>query len=346
MKNTVRIVTVLNRDCDIEKATTQNYKCQYEIGGRVRMIDTFGEYREISSNELARTNAEGQRVGHEAGYIQLAKTKMYVEYKYNDNEKDEDFSAADKNTKKIVELFWGKNPLCLKNGKPHTLGQSGDHYDMIDSNLKTINAVASFKDKLRASNAISEMDHAQRTNVAFYYGRSPVGKSEEELLVDLGDGDDGYCLQDENIHDFLKVWVDGKSSDRDLLVTLKKAIGGEFITNKMTDGRNAYYLGETFLGSDDVGLIDWSRKNPQVFQEHIVRKVSAEDKKESAVVKSIATNATTKVELGILEGLRKQAKELVEEGFISSEANSDKMGYEKLKKTVDAALLKKNSVEI
>ncbi len=346
MLNKVKVVVASNRDMHVDRAVTVNYTCQYELNGKVRMIDSFGNYRELRGDEVGRKDATGVITGPVPMILQFSKTVMFTEFTYLDDKRDAGYAEHDENTKKIVELFFGKNPLFLVNGQAHTVGQSGDHFDVIDSNIKTMNSVNSFKDKLRAANKLADMTHEQRVDVAFYYGLHPIGKSEEALLVELGDGDNGYCLSESNLSNFLKVWVDGKNEDRDLLVTLKKAVGLNIINNKPTDGRAAYYLGNTFLGSDELGLIDWSRKNPRDFTEHVVRKVNDTDKKEEAVVKSIAVAAEGKIDSAEFEALKKQAKALIEEGFISQEANTQFMGYEKLKRAVDAALAAKRNVVV
>lgn len=341
MQNRVRVVVASNREMNVDKAVSVHYTCQYEINGKIRMIDSFGNYRSLSGSEVGRKDADGNPVGHIAMILQFSKTVMFKEYIFDDEATDE----HNKNIQNIVKLFFGQNPLCLVNGKAHTIGQSGNQFDIIDSNIKTLNAVHSFKDKLRASNKLADMTHANRSDVAFFYGLHPIGKSEEELLVELADSDKGFCLQEDNLADFLKVWVDGKSEERDLLVTFKKAIDQEIIINKQEDGRNSYFLGETFLGSDDIGLIDWSRKNPRDFTEHIVRKTASEDKKEEKVVKSIVTSAITKIDPVHLEELRKQAKQLVDEGFFPKEKWSANLSYDKLKTLLAEVLKKKDEIE-
>ncbi len=341
MLNKVKVVVASNREMHVDKAVAVHYTCQYEINGKVRMIDSFGNYRELSGSQVGRKDADGNPTGHIPIILQFSKTVMYKEYVFDDEATDE----HNKNIQNIVQLFYGQCPLFLVNGKPHTPGQSGDQFDIIDSNIKTLTAVHSFKDKLRASNKLADMTHSERSDVAFFYGKHPIGKSEEELLVELADAETGFCLQDENLSDFLKVWVDGKSDERDLLVTFKKAIGQGVINNKQEDGRNAYFLGETFLGSDDVGLIDWSRKNPRDFSEHIVRKTATEEKKEEKVVKSIVTSAITKIDPVHLEELRKQAKQLVDEGFFPKEKWSANLSYEKLKMLLAEVLKKKDEID-
>lgn len=328
MINKVRIVTCSNRDVHVDKATTQSYACSYEYKGKIRLIDNFGNYRELSGADAK---------GVSPFILEFSKTKMFTEYVYEENEKASSFTDSDSNTKKIVELFWGKNPLCLVNGQAHTAGQSGKHYDLIDNNIKTMNSVHSFKDKLRAAMKLNEMKHSDRVDVAFFYGLHPIGKSEEELLVELGDSDNGYCLADTNLANFLKIWVDGKSEDRDLLVILKKAIDMEVISDKKTDGRHSYFLGESFLGSDETGMIDWVRKNPRDYNEHIVRKVSESEKKDSKVLTSIKTSNETKLSLEEFESLKKEAKALYVEGFIPKGTNNHSMTYDKLRVTVETA---------
>ncbi len=340
--NRVRVVIASNRDCNVDKAVSVSYSCKYEINGKTRIIDSFGNYKELVGGMANRKDAEGNEVGPIPMILQFTKTQMFKEYVFDDEAKDED----NVNTQKIVDLFFGKCPLFLKNGKPHTAGQAGDQFDIIDSNIKTLTAAHSFKDKLRASIKLADMSHAERCDVAFFYGLHPIGKSEEELLVELADGETGYCMRDGNLTDFLKIWVDGKLDERDLLVTLKKAIGQEIIANKKEDGRNAYFLGETFLGSDDIGLIDWTRKNPREYNEHIVRKVAEETKKEEKVVKSIEVSGLTKIDPVHLEELRKQAKQLVDEGFFPKEKWSANLSYEKLKSLLAEVLKKKSEINV
>ncbi len=345
MVNKVKVVIASNSECNVDKAVSVPYSCQYEYAGKVRMIDIFGTYREVRGNELGRTDDNGNKTGHWPVVIDWSKTRMFHEYIYEDDENASDFTEGDKNTKLIVEKFWKGNPLALVNGVPGSNTKSNKHFDVVDSNVKTINALHSFKDKLKAANKISEMTHAERVDVAFYYGLGPVGKNEDELLVELADMEIGYCLQPTQLGEFLKIWVDGKSSDRDLLVTLKKAITLEVIKNKPTDGRAAYYLGDTFLGSDDVGLIDWTRKNPRDFEEHILRKIKEQDSKEEKVIKPVPTAlGQEKVDLAAYNALKRQALELISEGFINAAPDTQKMTYVNLKRVVAEGINKKNNV--
>ncbi len=337
MQNKVRIVVHSNRDCHVDKAVTIAYPCSYEFGNKIRLIDSFGTYREVGGIEAK---------NYTPLILNFSKTQMWTEYVYEENEKELSFDETDKNIKKIVELFWGKNPICLKNGKGHTVGQSSDHFDLIDHNLKTINSVNSFNDKLRAAIKLKEMSVAERVDVSFFYGRNPVGKSDEDIMVDLADLNTGFCMDEKNLSNFLKVWVDNKTEDRDLLVNVKKAIALEIIDEKKNEGRTSYFLGESFMGSDDTGIIDWVRKNPRDYNEHIVRKVKESEKKEEKVITSAKVSSIQKVDLAEFEALKKKAAALIEEGFILPTANTQNMGYEKLKKAVDVAEAAKNNVVV
>lgn len=148
MRNHVKVVIVSNPECDLKKAVDVNYSCQFDYKGKIRMIDNMGMYRECKQHEVGRKNSENQWVGFTPMTIQFTNTIMSINYSYLENSNDEDFNPdVDGNTRDIVNKFWGLNPVCLLNGKPHTNGQSGVHFDIIDSNIKTIKAVASFKDK-------------------------------------------------------------------------------------------------------------------------------------------------------------------------------------------------------
>jgi hypothetical protein len=338
MINKVRIVLVNNRGCDVKKATQMAYPCTFEYQGKIRMITDSGQYKEINAYDAHPPKAL---------LVNFSKTSMFVEYAYeaDKNKQNED----DKNKQKIIELFWGKNPICLNNGSSHDNLKVGDQFDMINENTKTVAATTQFKDILRAANKLSSMTHANRLDVAYFYGISPVGKSEEELLVTLADmtpsdngSFNGFCLKAENINEFLRIWVDGKSEDTATMVVLKKAIAHEIIKNRGKDGRSDYFLNDTFLGSDDTGLLDWTRKNEREYKEHILRVVNEKDVKTSKTPASLAKQET--VNLSEIEKLKAQAKELKEEGFIDDSIPVHTMGIEKLKKAIEAAIEKKNAI--
>lgn len=272
---------------------------------------------------------------------------MFAEYVYEtDTEKQSD---SDRNTQKIVELFWGNCPVCLNNGKPHHNTKASDQYNLVNDNSRVVASVSRFKDVLRAANKLNSMTHEQRSDVAYYYGISPIGKTSEELLVALADGDSdkngvvkGFCLRSENLDGFLRVFVDGKSDDTEMIIILKKAVAYGVIDNKINEGRNNYYLGESYMGSDELGMIDWSRKNPRDYNEHIVRIVNEKDKKESKEDKSLENQK--KVDLNKLDELRRTAKELKVEGFIEEKVPTQSMGFEKLSAIVAEAQNKKEAV--
>lgn len=333
MINKVRLTCVGNEGCDVNKATQQAYPCTYEYNGRVRMITDSGLYKEFGPYESNRPKAL---------LLNFSRTVMFHDYEY-ETEVDKQ-TQKDKEVLFIIEKFWKSNPLTLVNGNTHH-NSKVSQYNLSDSNTQTMSSATRFKDVLRASNKISDMTHAQRCDVAFYYGESPVGKTEEELLVSLANPE-GKCLSISNIENFLRVWVDGKSDDRDVLVVLKKAVTFGVIADKKFEGRSNYYLGESFMGVDEPGLLDWSRKHPRDYSEHIEREVKARDKKESIGEKSLGKQKV--FDVNKLDEMRRQAKELIVEGFIDEKAhpNTNIMGIEKLKVIIEAALEKKNSVTI
>ncbi len=339
MINRVKLVCVGNEDCLITKSTNQAYPCSYEFEGKTRIITEHGMYKELSSQDANPPKTL---------LMNFSKTVMFHEYVY---EVDKELQTPkDKNTQMIVDLFWKNNPICIVNGKAHANTKVADQYNIVDAGVKTVNSVNRFNDVMKGAIAIQGMTHAERCDVAFYYGQSPIGKSEEELLIFLSDVQsdahgviNGYCLKAENLDGFLRVWVNGKAEDREMLVVVKKAIAFKTIDNKAIDGRNNYYLGESFLGIDETGIVDWCRKHPRDYTEHILRSVNEKNKEGAKSDKSINKNA---VDLNKFDALKKQALELKEEGFIDDKTPVHSMGAEKLTPIVEAALMKKEGVGI
>lgn len=333
MINKVKIACKGNEDCIVGKATNQAYPCTYEYKGKIRIITEHGRYQEITANDANPPKAL---------LLNFSKTVMSHDYSY---ETDKELQTQDDlNTQKVVELFWKNNPLTIVNGKIHSNTKVADQYNIIDVGTKTITSVNRFKDIMRAANKINEMTHLERCDVAFYYGQSPIGKSEDELLVYLADTSTGLCLSIENLDGFLRVWVDGKTEDREMLIVIKKAIVYNIIDNRSIDGRNNYYLNESFMGVDENGMIDWCRKSPRDYNEHIVRVVLETDKSNAKPEKS--TISKNIVDLNEFDSLKRHAKELKEEGFIDDKVSYQSMGFGKLSEVVAAAIEKKNSVSV
>lgn len=348
MQNKVRIVVASNPECNIEKAVSVPYSCQYELGGKIRMIDSFGQYREVKGSELGYTNEQGNKVGHWPMMLEFSKTAMFHEYTFNDDSNADDY---DKNTHDIIEKFYKQCPLFLVNGKPHSNTKSNKHFDLVDANIKTATAVSSFKTKLKASTALSNMSYQELCDVAYFYGKSPLNKTEDELLVELGDTEKGYCLSESILADFLNIFVDGKSADKDIIVVLNKAVVMEVVQNRPNDGRAAYFLGDTFLGSDMVGMIDWTRKNPRDYEEYVLRKVEEKDKAQAkstaevikpVKVAAVMANGQKKVNLELFTQMKEEAKLLQDEGFF--EGNMNKMDFVALEKALALSKAKKESV--
>jgi len=348
MINKVKIVLRSNEDCNPEKAVDLQYSMKYQYQGKIRMVDSFGNYQEFSQSEAERkiqVSDKEVREVHQPMIIKFTKTVMSIEYKYEENEKGGDMTEVDRNIKKIIENFWGKNPLTLVNGDAHTKGQPGNLFNLINTNKMVVNATNSFKDKLRVNTIVYNMSHKEREDVGYYFNRHVIDLTEEELLLDLV-GDDGFLFKSGNVDTFLRVWVDGKVEDRDLTVVLKKAIAAEIIENKVDDGRNNYWLGDTYLGSDEPGLIDWVRKHPRDYNEFIERKVREKEEKDATIIKSVVKGNEGKIDLNKLDDLKKEAKVLCKEGFLEHSTNYWVMSYDKLLPLVEASRAKKNEARL
>ena len=336
MINKVKIVLTHNEECFPDKAVDIQYPMSFEYKGEVRMVDSSGRYHKLNRYEAD---------NHEKMQARFSKTEMSITYEFEDNEKEPTFTKEDKNTKDIVENFWKHNPICLVNGKPNNNAKSGSNFNLIDTNVRVANATTLFKDRLKANTFIAGMNHEERSDIAYYFNRTVVGLTEEELLLDLV-GENGFLLREENLSNFLRIFVDGKSEDKDMIIVLRKAIAFQIIDNKIDDGRNNYYLNDTFLGSDENGLVDWSRKHPREFEEFIKRKVKEQEEKESKVIRSIEKGNVGRVDIPAFNKLKEEAKDLVDEGFIGKTSNYWNMSFDKLSELVKEAKKKKEEIKI
>lgn len=234
-------------------------------------------------------------------------------------------SALDKKKESAVEHFWKQHPMCTTSGKV-SYNKSGElltkapMFNIVNFTDKSIAAIKVWRDTLAIGTKLNEMSFDEKVDLFHYYGLSPKGKTENELTLELGNFETGLCVKDAD--NFKKIWMGSGESDKDLIVNIRKALALNIIQEKSTEGRNSYYLGETFLGTAFNDILAYCKREEKVYNDYIVRQV-AEAKK--AVVKEPvkveAPKAPAKVEDPTVSKhdialLREELKQLKLDGFV------------------------------
>src|ERR1017187_4028205 len=107
--------------------------------------------------------------------------KFGFETKLSESGHEEGIDTSNSNKKKALEIFFFEHPQTVKNGKPHKFTKA-PLFNVIDMALQTINENIDFEQQMSISNKIMfEMDFAQRQNLSYYFGRSPLGLADAQL---------------------------------------------------------------------------------------------------------------------------------------------------------------------
>lgn len=238
--------------------------CLYQINGSWRLL-TEGDTIEMVQGDIK--NAKSTK---RSNILFNQKLNQRLEYEYESNPELQ--TEYDKQKQKVVEVFFAQHPALLYNGKHHKNTQA-PLFDMVNQNERKVAAVISFKDRLAIQNRIAAMGLEELRNVAYYYSKSPVGMSENDLQIFLGDPSTGVCMNGENAETFKTTWME-VSSETERIVTLRKAISTGVIEERKDGTRVDYYLGSEFVGVTFNDLLAYSKREPKIYENHIKRVVN------------------------------------------------------------------------
>lgn len=291
--------------------------------------------------------------------------RFSFETKIDDKGNEVGVSQDDKNKKHAYEYFFCQHPNVLINGKYHPL-VSNALFSIIDSAQTTVESVGNFDSILLVANRVNEMSLETKMNVAYYFGKSPKGMNDGQLKMLLANFDPRYplgvCITSEvtpgqsqtNIKRFLDHWLRSEASEeRDMRVALEKAVKEyNLIQNApKAQGINSYYLGTTFIGNSVDEMIDYFRKNQEMYQEFILRNIDnkenyTEEKKDSQIVKTaVETGKTSSYSANDLVALQDECKKLKLEGYIPASFPWHTAKFETLVKKVEEGRAAKVAAE-
>ena len=277
------------------------------------------------------------------------KTQEIIKYEDDPNKAKE----IDKRKKLAIETFFGLHSLVLygeTEESPKWNSNAKDHqFKIVDATEKGLEEITNFEDRLNVMNKVYSMDFAEKRGVCFYFGQNPVGKTEKELNIFLTDPQTGYLFTsglDEQfknkVETFKKVFM-SEDPERNFNINIQKAIMLGVIENRPDNGKNNYYLGATPIGQTSTDVIMYFKKEPDLYQNHIISQVKEKDDVKAEVKKSIVqlNNITAPPvannDLQEKEELKLRAKQLKTEGYIPLDFKWHVVGVEKLRQEVAAA---------
>lgn len=302
----------------------QSIPCVYNINGKRRMLmedDQVLEFDTVQNKDKpwphTRILPNSKRGSAVLTYLYESDTAIQ--------------NLTDKRKLDAINRFWGQHPLLMVNGKATDFTKNA-LFNIVNFTDKSIESGKVWRDKLTIANHIGDMSYQEKVDLLHYYGESPKGKTENELILMLADFTTGIALKDEERDNFKRIWINNESSDKDIIIIVRKALTGNIIEQRTQDGRNSYYIGETFIGTAFNDIIAFCKREEKIYRDFILRQVnvkypaiaqSPESKK--AEVKTpllnnldvtIHTKGNTADELKEVEDLRAEARQLRKEKFL------------------------------
>jgi hypothetical protein len=347
MKNTVIIAPNLKAHSDMVLQTS------YNIGNKFRYLADMNTFVEIDQAVL-----KAQKFDHGGmGAITFNNNVRELKYEYEtilgDDEKMKPASEADKEILRTVEVFWKQHPLMLVNSKEHFVGSKKTTmqplYNLVDKLKKDAESINSFDTKFKIAAMIREMSFDSKCDVAFYYGVSPVGMGNGQLLVKLADFATGICMSDEVAATFLSVWsVENKA--REYRINARKALERGLIVNMPKDNKNNYYHGTAFIGTTQNDIEEYFKRDTRMYEEHIVRELAKDtmekEKAESAYMDSVAAGTISENRsVHEIEEARKAVFLLKQEGFVAKVFNHTSCPVPKLFAELESAQARKKEAQ-
>lgn len=240
-------------------------------GGDVRVLLENDEFSQFNQNKDTVPKAK---------QIVFRNTLRALTFEYESDESKQ--NSTDRKVQQLVKVFFGAHPLFTVNGQltKHT---KSPMFDITDLSEESNEKLVVWNKKTRVANILTDMDFAEKREVAYYYGINPEGKTDGELTILLGSFEYGDCMEPLNIDGFISTWGEKfQSKEKEYVVMARKAITLNIIeVRNGDDGRENFYLGNTFIGTEFNDVLAYCKREERIYNENIVRGVKAADKFES-----------------------------------------------------------------
>lgn len=335
-----------------EKISNQSLPCSYQWKNKLRMLMSDNS---ISENDLMEQKDKPRPYDR---MITFDKNNRKLEYTYESDEKLQ--TGIDKKIEMTVRDFWKNHPMINPNGHPILGINTHIMFNMVDFTDKSINEIKIWRDKLAIATKVNELSYDDKANICYYYGENPQGSTENDLTLRLANFVDGICYKEDAMSSFIKIWIKSENSDKDVIINARKALSLHVIEEKSYDGKNSYYLGETFIGTCFNDIVAYCLREEKIYNDFIVRQVVEKEnfkaeKKESKVlemkafiekISSVSAPTQSSVDKVSItdehDKLKAEARTLKSEGFLWKGFNIEKADFEVLNKIVTEGRRKKS----
>lgn len=337
------IVTVVIQPIE-KNIREQSISTVYHINGKRRMLLEDDSYVDLDSMPN-----KDKPFPHTRILPTSVRGSAFITYKYEADPKLQ--MPPDKKKEAAVKVFWGQHPSAIVGGKSTPFTKS-PMFDIINTTDKSVDAAKVWNDKLDICNTVREMSTQERIDALYYFGGNPSKKSESDILMTLVNFENGIVLSDVERDNFKRIYINKESSDQELIVSVRKAMAKGIIEVRTQEGRNSYYLGETFLGTAFNDIIAFCKREEKIYNDFILRQVKdSEPVAVKEVKEEMKTNISANSEISDdekkeTEELREEARQLRKEKFLWQGLSIDIAPLEALRIHVEKARDKKHKAQI
>lgn len=261
--------------------------------------------------------------------LHFPKTNHVQIIKYEVDNKGEPKTNSDKAIKATIEHFYQNHPSCLVNGQSHMNSAGEPVFDITDKQTEIVTRLKEWDLKKKIAVFLSEKcDLDAVRDVMFFYGQNPKGKTHGDICMHLAEYELGilYAKGDNNSRladNFLDLWVTNASPDRIYIVHARKAIAFGIVEARQRDGNSNYFVMGAFAGLSPEEVSDYFKREPKIYNEHIVRRINEKDEfsEEVQLSKIEKTSLYDNAAMGQLETdkfreqVRTLMKDLTEKGI-------------------------------
>lgn len=231
-------------------------KASYEKDGKVFFITKAGSLQEMSADEYAKKTKEGgidiKRYVIESAYNRKTEDFTTNVMKFTENTVDRNGNHSDQ-----IKWWMGRDATS-KNGDIES-----DYIDTVITDLSSQIDVKSmlFKKRLNVSNFVQALAEGKSANselasVMEYFGRNPIGMSTDKMLILLIDNEtnkstgrmSGILMDEKNLDDFTETFIEKSNMNRDIIISVNKAINHKVIIQRQVGDVNSYYWNDSHVG--------------------------------------------------------------------------------------------------
>lgn len=318
-----------------------------DMGFPTTYTTASGEVRILVENDIFESFSPGYRGAYpDTKSITFKKTMPEMRFRYEGDAALQ--TDEDKKIRKLVEVYLKGHPCIVIDGNPHK-GTKAPLFNLIDVSEVNNKKIRTWNKKLEVANIINGMTFTEKKDVCYYYGGNPDGKTENELVLQLGDFEDGDCMFENEPDKFISTWGGSESNpERNFIINANKAITMGIITNRPSaeDNRINYYLGDTFIGTDFNDVLGYCKREARVYSENILRVINQnEPKAEVKAAKVEPGDAKFILPDAELAELRQEAKILKANGYIDSIVMFHNMKGQNLVDVVNVGRAKKEEMD-